>query len=61
MHFFNKLILCSCLAFHSAAYCAPYLSGQIGATIVPFTISTPYNSFTSDKTALLTRLAVGYL
>lgn len=61
MNVSNKLFLCSLMAFHSTAYCAPYLSGQIGATIVPITISTPYNSFTNDKTALLTRLAVGYM
>lgn len=61
MHFSNKLILCSFMAFHSTAYCAPYLSGQIGATIVPFTFSTPYSSYEIDKTALLTRLAVGYM
>lgn len=61
MNFSNKLILCSLIAFHSTAYCAPYLSGQIGATVIPFTISTPYSSFESDKTALLTRLAVGYM
>ena len=61
MNVSNKLILCSLIAFHSTAYCAPYLSGQIGATTVTTNINTPYSSFTSDKTALLTRLAVGYM
>lgn len=57
----NKLILCSLIAFHSTAYCSPYVSGQIGAINVTFGFSTPYNSYEIDKTALLTRLAVGYL
>ncbi|MBI2790880.1 MAG: outer membrane beta-barrel protein [Gammaproteobacteria bacterium] len=60
MHFFNKLIFCS-LVFVSPAYCAPYLSGQLGATDVTLTYTTPYSFSDSHKITPISRVAGGYL
>jgi opacity protein-like surface antigen len=61
MNYLNKFLFCSLIACNSTAYCAPYLSGQIGGASVPFSFSTPYSSYQIDKTTLVTRLAIGYL
>jgi len=60
MNSFKSLFVCS-LIFTSPAYCAPYLSGQLGATNATLTYTTPYSFADSHKTTLISRIAAGYL